>query len=286
MNATRTPTVTSVQVAFQGIQGCYSELGLRQYFDPSVTAVGYESFEEVFEAVLDKRVTHGFIPVENSIAGTVVENYDLLLAHPTAIIAEVYMPIRHTLLAHPSVALQQIREAYSHPHALKQCRQFLKQHGIRAVPAYDTAGAAQMVAEGRGRQRAAIASELCAQYYGLEILARDIQTNRSNTTRFFVIVREDQRPADVEGQKTTLAFKTRHYPGALVDCLKIFQRHRLNLAKLQSRPIPENPFEYVFYAAIEAGLQVPAAQRALAELSATANFVKVLGSYPMADRCW
>ena len=133
---------------------------------------------------------------------------------------------------------------------------------------------------------AAIASALCAEIYGMQVLAQDIQSNRSNTTRFFVIVRKDRMPSGLRCEKTTVAFKTKHYPGALVDCLKIFQQHRLNLNKLESRPIPENPWEYVFYAAFEAGLKEERTGQALSELRRCALFVKVLGSYAMAEKCW
>jgi prephenate dehydratase len=275
-----------MKVAFQGIKGAYSELAVYAHFGKDLETIGCESFDEVFEAVVQGRVQCGVIPVENTIAGTVVENYDLLLNSDSAIIAEIYLPIRHTLLACADAGLDQIREAYSHPHALKQCQEFLKTRRIRPVPMYDTAGAAKLVAQWMRTDCAAIASELCAEIYGMQILAKDIQSNRSNTTRFFVIVRKDRIPQGLRLEKTTVAFKTRHYPGALVDCLKIFQQHHLNLTKLESRPIPENPWEYVFYAAFEAGLKEERTGLALSELRRCALFVKVLGSYAMAEKCW
>jgi prephenate dehydratase len=154
------------------------------------------------------------------------------------------------------------------------------------VPTYDTAGAAQAVASGDRLDRAAIASELCAEIYDMEILERDIQTNSTNTTRFFVIAKKENVPEDHVTGKTTVAFKTRHYPGALVDCLQIFQKYSLNLTKLESRPIPENPWEYVFYAAFEAGIDSDAVKSAIGELTLHAVFVKLLGSYPIAEKCW
>jgi prephenate dehydratase len=274
------------KVAFQGIQGAYSELSLRSYFKDAVDPVSCESFDAVFAAVAEERADFGYVPVENSIAGTVVENYDLLLASNTVVVGEAYMPIRHMLLGVEGATLDQVREAHSHPQALKQSAAFLKKHNIRPMATYDTAGSAKLVAEWQDPTKAAIASELCAEYYPVNILERDIQTNSTNTTRFFVIVRSDHKPGSVRAEKTTVAFKTRHYPGALVDCLKIFQRHELNLAKLESRPIPENPWEYVFYAAFESGSDSPAALQALGELAAQALFVKVLGSYPKASQCW
>lgn len=275
-----------MKIAFQGIRGAYSEMALHQHFGKSVESVSCDSFDEVFAAVINDTVTYGFIPVENTIAGTVVENYDLLFSNDVFVIAEAYLPIRHTLLGKQGARLEEIKAAYSHPHALKQCKTFLKSRSIKMVPTYDTAGAAQAVAEGDRMDCAAIASELCAEIYGMEILERDIQSNSSNTTRFFVIAKKENLPEGHVTGKTTVAFKTRHYPGALVDCLKIFQKYNLNLTKLESRPVPENPWEYVFYAAFEAGIDDDEVKAAIGELTLHAVFVKLLGSYPVAEKCW
>ena len=275
-----------MKVAFQGIRGAYSEMAVHEHFGKVVETVGCDAFDDVFDRVESGEVTYGFIPVENTIAGTVVENYDLLFANDIFVIAEAYLPIRHTLLAKKGARLEEIKEAFSHPHALKQCKAYLKSKNITMVPAYDTAGAAQAVASGDRRDRAAIASALCAEIYDMEILERDIQTNSSNTTRFFVLAKKENVPVDHKTGKTTVAFKTRHYPGALVDCLKIFQKYSLNLTKLESRPIPENPWEYVFYAAFEAGIDSDEVKSAIGELTLHALFVKLLGSYPKAEKCW
>lgn len=275
-----------MKVAFQGIQGAYSEMALYEHFGKSVETVGCDSFDDVFDKVNIGDVTFGFIPVENTIAGTVVENYDLLFANEVFVIAEAYLPVRHTLLAKKGARIEEIKEAFSHPHALKQCKVYLKSKRIHMAPTYDTAGAAQTVASGERMDCAAIASERCAEIYDMEILEKDIQTNSSNTTRFFVIAKKENVPENHSTGKTTIAFKTRHYPGALVDCLKIFQKYKLNLTKLESRPIPENPWEYIFYAAFEAGIDDGEVKAAIGELTLHAVFVKLLGSYPIADKCW
>jgi prephenate dehydratase len=275
-----------MKIAFQGRQGAYSEMALHEHFGKAVDTVGCDAFDDVFDMVIKGEVTFGFIPVENTIAGTVVENYDLLFANDVFVIAEVYLPIRHTLLARKGARLEDIKEAFSHPHAIKQCKAYLKSKGIRPMPTYDTAGAAKAVAEGDRMDCAAIASALCAEIYDMEPLENNIQTNSSNTTRFFVISNKENVPVDHVTGKTTVAFKTRHYPGALVDCLKIFQKYNLNLTKLESRPIPENPWEYVFYAAFEAGIDADEVKSAIGELTLHAVFVKLLGSYPKAEKCW
>ncbi|WP_319522158.1 prephenate dehydratase [uncultured Desulfosarcina sp.] len=275
-----------MKVAFQGEHGAYSEVALYEHFGNDVEAVGCDAFDDVFDLVNNGKVTYGFIPVENTIAGTVVENYDLLFANEVFVIAEAYLPVRHTLLAKKGARLEDIKEAFSHPHALKQCKAFLKSKGIRMMATYDTAGAAKNVASGDRMDCAAIASALCADIYDMEVLENNIQSNSSNTTRFFVIAKKENVPEDHTTGKTTVAFKTRHYPGALVDCLKIFQKYKLNLTKLESRPIPENPWEYVFYAAIEAGIDDDEVKAAIGELTLHAVFVKLLGSYPKAEKCW
>jgi prephenate dehydratase len=264
---------------FQGMRGAYSELALYQYFGRGLQSTGFDTFDDVFEALTESRIDYAFVPVENTIAGTVVENFDLLLSQDCFVIAEAFMKIKHTLLGKRGVNIKDIKQAYSHPHALKQCKEFLKFQGIRAIPKYDTAGSAQLISESDRTDIAAIASELCAEIYDLEILAKDIQTNNTNTTRFLIVVKKENIPDNLECEKTTLAFKTRHYPGALVDCLKIFQEYNLNLTKLESRPVPENPWEYVFYAGFEGGIYSRGVKNALEKLEKTALFVKVLGSY-------
>lgn len=275
-----------MKVAFQGIKGAYSELALKQHFGNGVETANCETFDHVFKAVESDQVTYGFVPVENTIAGTVVENYDLMFTSELFIIAEFYMKIEHALLAKKGADIQMIKEAWSHPQALNQCKIYLKNNNIKMMTTYDTAGAAEKISREDRPDRAAIASELCARIYGLEILQRDIQTNRSNTTRFFVVAKEKNIPENHVMEKTTIAFKTRHYPGALVDCLKIFQKHNLNLTKLESRPVPENPWEYIFYAAFEGGMNSEKVKSALGEINLHALFVKLLGSYPMAEVCW
>ncbi len=275
-----------MKAAFQGTRGAYSELALNQHFNNNVEAVSCDTFDDVFEAIETGRVEYGFIPVENTIAGTVVENYDLMFASDLFIIAESYMKIRHMLLAKKGAHIHGIREAWSHPHALKQCKTYLKDQNIKMMPTYDTAGAAKKIAEGDRMDHAAIASALCAKIYDMDILKEDIQTNKTNTTRFFVVAKKENVPPNHTTGKTTVAFKTRHYPGALVDCLRIFQKYKLNLTKLESRPVPENPWEYIFYAAFEAGMDSDKVKSALGELTLHALFVKLLGSYPKAEICW
>jgi prephenate dehydratase len=272
-----------LKVAFQGVRGAYSEAALLRHFGDSAEAVGFPFSEQVFDAVEDGRVDAGFVPVENSIAGPVGINTDLLLERKVFATAESYLPIDHCLLGRAGERLEDVKTVYSHPIALAQCRDFIGRRGLRAVPEYDTAGAAEIVA---GRQlpgEAAIASKRCAEVYGLSLLAEDIQSVQNNITRFLAFHREDLAPRP-KGEKTSLAFSVHHHPGALLDCLKRFADHEINLTRLESRPIPANPFEYVFFVDLLGGLDDEAVRSALAELRAAARHLKVIGSYPLADR--
>ncbi len=273
-----------MRVAFQGIRGAYSEMALKMHFGRPASPVNCKDFTEVFRAVEEGKTAFGLIPAENTIAGTVVKNYDLLLSQNVVITAEVYMDIAHMLLGKKGARMTDITRVFSHPHALNQCSAFLKRNGIRAVPAYDTAGAAEAVARRSSKRAGAIASRLCARIYHLDILEENIQSNQTNITRFLVIQKNQKQKTKKYREKTSLAFKTRHVPGALVDCLKIFQEHSLNLTKLESRPIPENPWAYVFYADVEAGGNPAAVDAAVRVLVKRALFVKILGTYPKAER--
>ena len=271
-----------MKIAFQGVHGAYSEFAIYQQYGSDVETVGYESFEDVFDAVTRQDVGAGIIPVENSIAGSVSRNYDFFLSKPVYAIGEVYTPIRHCLLAVPGRQLSDIRTVVSHPMALKQCEAFLKTHGFKSLPEYDTAGAAKLVAERTDLSQAAIASSLAAEIYQLQILVEDIQTMNTNLTRFLVIA--EAMPKDLRREKTSIAFKTEHHPGALEDCLHILTNNQINLTKIQSRPIPENPWEYVFYADFEGGTDSARIRHALQELEVEAKYLKVLGSYPLGKK--
>lgn len=271
-----------MRVAFQGVRGAYSEEAALAHFGPACEAQGFPFSSQVFEMIGSGAVKAGILPIENSIAGAVAENLDLLLAEDVFIVAESYLAIRHCLLAQPRVALEEVRTVISHPVALAQCRDFIARNLFRAIPEYDTAGAAKMVSERHAPGEAAIASKGCAAVYGLKVLAENIQSVRENITRFAIFVRGNEPPAGLKMEKTTVAFRTRHRAGALLDCLRRFAEHRINLTRLESRPVAENPFEYTFFVDLLGGLRDKRVRCALDELSEEARRVKILGSYPIA----
>lgn len=272
-----------MRIAFQGIRGAYSEAALLACFGPSTDAVGFPLSEQVFDAVEAGQVDGGFVPVENSIAGPVGVNNDLLLERSVFATAEFYLPIEHCLLGRRGDRLEDVKTVCSHPVALAQCRDFINGHGMRAVPEYDTAGAAEIVAKRQAPGEAAIASKRCADVYGLTLLAERVQSVPNNITRFLAFRRGGPQESPAGG-KTSLAFYVHDHPGALLDCLKKFAEHEINLTRLESRPVPANPFEYVFFVDLLGGHDEGAVKAAILELRTAARQVKIIGSYPIAER--
>ncbi len=268
-------------VAFQGEHGAYSEEAIRQHFGGQVTTLPCRTLEGIFSAVEDGRATFGAVPVENAVAGSINKAYDLLLERDLRVTGEIYLHVRHCLLAPHGMTLDEVRRVRSHPQALAQCEGFLAARGWQAEPWYDTAGSAKDLATQPEEGLAVIASRLAAEQYGLQVLAEDIQDRRWNITRFFVIGHDEAPYA--ERAKTSLVFAVPHRPGALYACLGEFARRGINLTKLESRPRRNRPWHYVFYLDFEGHREEPACRDALVGLLAHAAFVKLLGSYPAAD---
>ena len=265
-----------MRIAFQGEPGAYSEAaGLR--FSDHADLLACEAFEDVFAAVASGKATHGILPVENSIGGSIHRNYDLLIEHDLPIVGEVELPIRHHLLALPGTPIERVQRIYSHPQALAQCERFLRELPARVHATYDTAGSAKLIREQALADAAAIASERAAQVFGLEILRSDIQDYSDNITRFLLISRitEPDAPAD----KTTVVFSLANEPGALFKALSVFALRDINLTKLESRPIRGRPWEYLFYVEVDARRDDMACSRALMHLAEFAKWTRVLGTY-------
>lgn len=275
-----------MKVAFQGEPGAYSEAATLVFFGDGIETVPCPSFEQVFAAVDGGTVDAGVIPIENSLAGSILDNYDLLLEHRLPITGEVGLNVRHCLLGKPGTRLEDVKVAYSHPQALAQSMPFLKAHGIEARAAYDTAGSARELSRRDEPGAAAIASARAGAIYGLTVLAEGIQTRQDNTTRFFVIRRE--RPADLPAEKATLVFAAPNTPGSLYRVLGSFERRGLDLTRIESRPTRDTPWEYHFYVDVAAapGQALPAEVMAdlVAELGQSLPFLRVLGTYPRAPR--
>jgi prephenate dehydratase len=268
------------RVAFQGIAGAYSEQAIRQYFGPEVESVPCGALDDLFLLVEGGEIEYAMLPVENAIAGSVTRAYELLMEHDLRVYAEVILRVQHMLLAVPGTKLDDLKRVRSHPSALAQCQRYLNRHALEGETTFDTAGAARDLAANPAPQVAAIASELAAELYGLDILDRDIEDYPFNYTRFFVLARE--APARAQRNKTSIMFTTPHEPGALYECLGEFAKRRVNLAKIESRPRLNRPWQYFFYLDFEGHCQDPECEAAIMALLRRSLFVKLLGSYPAA----
>jgi arogenate/prephenate dehydratase len=246
---------------------------------PGATTIPLERFEDVFAAVAAGNASHGILPVENSVGGSIHRNYDLLLEHDLPIVAETELSVVHNLLALPGTEIASVRRVFSHPQALAQCEQFLHtMPGIEIVATYDTAGSARMIREGQLKDTAAIASARAAELFDLAVLRAEIQDYQDNITRFVVISR-DSKPLG-PAEKTTLAFALHNGPGALFKALSVFALRDIDLTKLESRPARGRPWQYVFYVDLAAGREELRCGRAIVHLAEFARWVKTLGSYP------
>ena len=266
-----------MRIAYQGERGAYSEAAALR-FRASVDLLPGESFERVFEAVEEGAATHGILPIENTIGGTIHENYDLLLQHELPIVAEVKQPVVHNLLALEGTTRDMLRRVYSHPQGLRQCERFLRTLDVEIVATYDTAGSAKMIRDGQLRDTGAIASERAAEVFALSILDAGVQDFAGNTTRF-VLIGRDATPLGA-ANKTTIVFTVPNDPGALFKALSVFALRDIDLTKLESRPIPDRPFEYLFYADLSATREDLPCARALIHLAEFAPSLRTLGSYP------
>jgi prephenate dehydratase len=267
-------------VAYQGEVGAYSEEGAHALF-PDAEHHPFPSIRTVFESVEVGRAQWGLVPMDNSQAGSINETYDLFLRHGLHLVGETIVRVDHCLLALPGTAIDDVQEVISHPQAIAQCEEFLNALEANVRAEYNTAGAAKKIAEGKLHGVAAIASRRAGELYGLAPLAERIQTYPDNSTRFGALSRDPGPLA--EPDKSSLVFGVGHVSGSLYRCLGAFAERHLNLTKLESRPRPGRPWEYVFYADVEAPAQLPAMVDALEALSEHATFTRLLGTYAKAS---
>ncbi len=265
-------------IVYQGEPGAYSERAGQEFFGEEARLLPCRTFNEIFAAVHQARAKAAVVPIENSLAGSVHQNYDLLLKNELHITGEIILRISHHVMALPAVKWEQVRRVYSHPQALEQCRDFLeKWPAIEVVPAYDTAGSAKLVASEQWRDAAAIASAGAAEKYGLTILHRGVESNQKNYTRFLIL--EKAEKALPEDGKTSIVFSISHTPGALFKALAVFALRDINLTKIESRPLHGSPWEYIFYLDFEGTPRHNSCQKAIEHLGEIASFLRVLGAY-------
>jgi prephenate dehydratase len=271
---------SDIRIAFQGEPGAYSEQAVRQHFGADANVLPCRSFTAVFEAIHQWQATHGMLPVENSLAGTVIPAYDLLVDHDLHVQAEVIVRVAHCLMAAPGTRLEEIKRVKSHHQALAQCEKTLRRMGIEPVVHYDTAGAARDLARSPEAETAVIASALAAETYGLDILARNVEDLDFNFTRFFVLGLDE--PPRQDPSKTSIILTTRHVAGALYQVLGELAQRDISMTKIESRPRRNRPWHYLFYIDFEGHEDDPPVREALLDILKSASFLKVLGSYPAA----
>lgn len=275
--------MTHPTVAFQGERGSFSEEAAYKLLGRKIRLRPCETFAAMFQAVVTGKTRYCLAPIENTLAGSVYENYDLLLENDLHIIAEVSLRIVHNLIALPGTALKDVREAYSHPVALAQCGKFFARNPqIKRKVFYDTAGAVKMLAEKEPAGAAAIASRVAAAVYQARILQPHLEDHQENYTRFLLLSRSAR--VSPRANKISIVFSTKNVPGALFRCLSAFALRDINLSKIESRPLRGRPWEYFFYLDFEGHVKDERTRRALAHLGELTTLLRVLGCYEGGNR--
>lgn len=291
--------LTDFSIAIQGELGSNSHMAaIQASADPALKACAAQlqctvdalkikpctQSAEVFESLANKTAALAILPIENSLHGSVFEHYDLLLDHEVRVIGEVMLRIRHNVITAPGVRLDNLRRIMSHPVALSQCRKWLRDHPqIEVVPFYDTAGSVKEIMRSGARDCAGLAPALAAEQYGAQVLVSGVEDHQENYTRFYLLTAAQPISEALKINKASLAFSLEHRPGSLIEALENFRRAGLNLTKIESRPVPGRPWEYIFFVDVRFD-EVQQLETALHDLRATCDRVKELGRYLAAAR--
>ncbi len=268
-------------IAFQGERGSFSEEAAYKLMGRRIRVLPRETFTATFHSVSTGRAQYCLVPIENTLAGSVYENYDLLLENRLHIVGEVNLRVVHNLIAFPPTTLKTLRLVYSHPVAHAQCNRFFASHpSVERVPFYDTAGSVKMLAERRLRGAAAIASQTAAAVYRARILKTHLEDHHENYTRFLLLSKTAR--VSPRANKVSIVFSTRNAPGALFKCLSVFALRDIDLTKLESRPLRGRPWEYHFYLDFIGHVKEERSRNALAHLGEITNLLRVLGCYERA----
>jgi chorismate mutase/prephenate dehydratase len=270
------PRREGIKVGYQGVPGSFSYQATKKYFG-EVNNQNYERFEDVFEALKKNEIDYGVVPLENSSTGAINDNYDFITQYEFFIVGEQQLYISQNLLGVKGAKIEDVKDVYSHPQGLLQTSKFLDEHHIGKHRYRNTAVAAKLVAELNDPTVGAIASSEAAELYGLDILAPGIENDKSNHTRFIVIGRELEAPIDAE--RISMAFTLRHEVGSLFEVMRIIKDHFINMARIESRPLPGNPWEYCFYVDIDGNLGDYNVLAALQELKVSTDQFRLLGNY-------
>jgi chorismate mutase/prephenate dehydratase len=267
-----------MKITYQGETGAYSEMAVHKFFGNKAEPIPCKDFKDVFESVKTQTAINGVVPIENSIEGSVNQNYDLFLNYDLKVCGEVAVKLAHVLIVNPQTNFENITAVHSHPQALGQCRNYLEEHKWNLYPEYDTAGSVKIIKEKQLTNTAAIASEKAANLYNMKIIARDIADNPTNYTRFLVLAHKDADPTGDD--KTSIIFSAKQAPGTLHNALGEFASRNINLTRIESRPTKTTAWQYNFYIDFEGHRTEKRCAEALQALEKYATFTKILGSYP------
>ncbi len=275
--------MAKVKAVFQGERGAFSEVATHKFLGKNVTPIAVSSFASLFDAVEKGKAKYGIIPIENSLIGSIHQNYDLLLERNLKVIGETYLRINHCLIALKKVPVSKIQRVFSHPAALDQCRDFFDAHEtIAPISYYDTAGAVKMLPESGLHNAAAIASPYAAEIYKMHIIRKSLEDEKTNFTRFLLLAKKEK---PVKGKtKTSIVFSMKNEAGVLYKALSVFALRDIDLSKIESRPLRKKAWEYHFYVDIEGSVSEERVKKALDHLGEITHFIKILGSYPMAKK--
>lgn len=268
-------------VAFPGERGAFSELAAKEYFGTRQKAVSFPEFEDVFKVVAGGEHQFGIIPIENSFAGSIYQNYDMLLESGLNITGEIYLRINHHLMVNKGSHLRSINQIYSHPQAFAQCKKYLKRFGKDKLIAFpSTALAVKKIKEDNLKNTAAIASMQAAIDFDMKVVASKIEDNKANTTRFLVLSKNENKTKSDE-MKTSIVFSIKNIPGALFKALSVFALRDIDLFKIESRPVNTRGFEYLFYLDFKGDIRSAVSKNAVSHLQEITTFYRMLGSYPV-----
>ena len=266
-----------MRVAFQGERGAYSEAAAIELLGDDIEPVAKQSFNDVFQSVTNGTADRGIIAIENTLGGSIHENFDHLLSNELAIVGEHHFRVRHCLIALPGVRMSEIKRVSSHWQALAQVIGYTNRHDLTQEAAYDTAGAVRLLKESGDRTMAAVASRRAADVFGMQVLEEGIEDNPENYTRFLLIARE---PIAAEAPlKTSIVFSADNRPGSLFRAMAAFALRDIDLTKIESRPLKGRPFEYFFYLDFLGDAKSGPGEKALGQLAETSTFLRVLGTY-------
>jgi arogenate/prephenate dehydratase len=278
MEHKRLPIPAGSKIAFQGVLGSFSHRAGLKIFGPAIEPYSCFSFDDAFEAVVRRKAEFAIVPIENTLAGSIHQNFDLLARHSLEIVGETFLRVEHNLIVHPGVSLRQIKQIYSHPAALEQCRRLLRRlRTVEKVSFYDTAGSVQHIRDHGLRSAAAIASEDAARIFKMKILRRSIEDEPENFTRFLALARRKRFLRG--GPKTSIVFGLKNEPGVLFKALSVFALRNIDLTKIESRPIRRSPWEYLFYLDLQSDSRSRECSHAFRHLREMAPYFKILGSY-------